>query len=134
MQSERSGTRGTYEGQTEKMDLCGPQAPGDGESGCGWEDQETLTFAAMVGTGSPPPPRSAPPGSRLTIGGLNAVSSCLPESCKNPHGDVQDQAGLVPALPPSGPRVLCACAPQGLLENVVQGQALSPQNCDTACS
>lgn len=44
--------------QTSKMDLRGPagkRRPRDlGKHGCGPADQKTLTFAAMVGPGSPP--------------------------------------------------------------------------------
>lgn len=62
----------------------------------------------------------------------SAVPSCLPKSCENLR-EAQNQRGRATTLPPCGLQLFCSCAPQGLLENVVWGQVLSPRNCKTQC-
>lgn len=75
-----------------------------------------------------PPSRSVPLGIGLTTGTQKEVTSCLSQTCKTPRG-MQDLAGLrTRVTAPPKPQVVCACASQGLLGNVVRRLTLSPQN------
>lgn len=80
------------------------------------------------GPGSLLPSRSVLLGTGPTTGTQNAVTSCLLQSCKTSRG-IQDLAGLrTRVTAPPKPQVVCACASQGLLGNVVRRRTLSTQN------